>query len=194
MCIISHKRKYAFVHIPRTAGGSLRVALHRANGIPPKGSRQHEPAFIVRDRLGEQHDDYFVFSFVRNPWDRLWSLYKFMIQRGKVKCSFDQFLLGKDIHHYYNEYHSLVLPTQRKPQMDWLVDDRGEIIVDFVGKYENLNSDLKTICKKIGIPNSHLQQTHTTAKRSYKKAYSDEGIEFVREHHIRDIEMFGYTF
>ena len=73
---ISHKLKFIFFSIPRTASESIRSALDPYSDIKsePKGLyHNHITALALRNHFNEMGwvwDDYFKFAFVRNPWDR----------------------------------------------------------------------------------------------------------------------------
>ena len=202
MCTISLQRKYAFIHITKNAGGAIRQALMKqAQGSKPGGYHWHAPATAVRDLHPKHYNNLFTFAFVRNPWARMWSVYKFNLQRKglghkDVGSGFDDFLMNKKrVHPWAKTFIRPNAPHQRRPQTDWILDENGENIVTFVGRFENLKQDLKFICSKINIPVPKLTVSHKTSNKiPYTEAYSQEGIEFVAEYFKSDIEMFGYTF
>lgn len=202
MCVISHKHKFAFIHIPKNAGGSVRQALmRRADGFKPGGIYQHAPATTVRDLNPTFWENAYTFAFVRNPWARMWSIYKFNLERkGKghkdVGHSFDEFLMKKKRrHNWAKTFICPNTPIQRRPQTDWFTDKEGKVIVDYIGRFENLRNELDDICSRLGVPTLKLVRTHKTSDRiHYTEAYSQEGIAFVAEHFKTDIEMFGYKF
>jgi hypothetical protein len=80
-----------------------------------------------------------------------------------------------------------------KYQSEWIVDDRGGVCVDFVGRYETLHKDFKTLCDMIGIKAS-LPHINKSDRKAYYQYYDDETKAIVRDWHKRDIERFGYTF
>ena len=86
--MVNHKHKFIFLHIPKTGGMSIGNALHKSYGI----EENYESFYIHYDNLNETIlKDYFVFTFVRNPWDRLTSNYRFK-KKISDKFSFDKFL------------------------------------------------------------------------------------------------------
>ena len=71
--IIDDEHKYIFIHIPKVAGESIKNKLGGAqlpHHLPAKGIQQQFPA---------KWNSYYKFSFVRNPWSWLVSLYHFKI-------------------------------------------------------------------------------------------------------------------
>lgn len=96
--IISHSRKFVFIHVPKTAGTTLSTVLENLTtykdieiGSSELGSayqiayrkkfgiNKHSTAAQVKKLMGdEDFYRYFSFAFVRNPFDRLSSLYRFL--------------------------------------------------------------------------------------------------------------------
>lgn len=175
--MVNHKHKFIFLHIPKTAGCSIGRTLFKAFNITDKtyeGFRIHHD-----DLTDEILQDYFVFTFVRNPWDRLWSQYKF--RHFLIDYyPFNDVVPNIENHfkEYYNtniedipEYVELNTADQRS---DWYAEfihlpsqveflngkynDGKEKLkyIDFVGRFENIQHDFDFICKKIGIPTSKL--------------------------------------
>ena len=93
--------RYAFLHIPKTGGSSIAEPDYQSgNGalVALLGSEDHVQAGHIRavglkNRLQNNWDDYFKFAFVRNPWDRIVSLYDYFLQDPEKQCS----ALGKEI-------------------------------------------------------------------------------------------------
>jgi hypothetical protein len=84
--------------------------------------------------------------------------------------------------------------------LDWLTDDDGNINVDFIGKYENLEDDFGKICKMIGIPILSLSHTNTAEMRTgeprkhYSYYYDDELKDIIAKLYKKDIDYFNYDF
>ena len=79
-------------------------------------------------------------------------------------------------------------------QLDWIVDENGEVLIDFVGRFENLTSDFETICEKIGIPSISLKHINKSKHKHYTEYYNKETRKIIAEKYCRDIEYFGYKF
>ncbi len=85
-------------------------------------------------------------------------------------------------------------PRMFMPQTDWISDARGEVIVDFVGKFESLQDDFNEICKQIGRPRKMLPHVKKSDRGHYRDYYSEESEKVVADWFSRDTELFGYRF
>lgn len=202
--ILDRAGGYCFVHVPKTGGQSVCKAL----GGKSQDVSTHTPLFCVEDAA-----DLFSFGFVRNPWDRMVSLYSFMAQKTfRITDNFDQQALReagfKDwlMHDEFfmqedglppgeawrigwgSSPREALAPMQRRPQWWWL---RG---CDFVGRYENLSEDFETACQNIGRRNVYLPHVNRSKHSHYRDHYDAESREFIAVHFAEDIERFGYEF
>ena len=181
-----------FVHIPKTAGSSIRYSL-KALPLKPRnvGIKRHFKALDVCSRIGEERfNSSFKFAFVRNPWDRQVSLY--------------HYVLKTPVHPFHEQAKALgcfqafvfFVFSRAKPgtsQYSWISDKEGNPIVDFVGRFENLEADFQTLCTKIGI-SAKLEHINATDHLYYQHYYDDETRDLTARMHSEDIERFGYTF
>ena len=231
--MISHYYKCIFIHIPKTAGTSIRDFLGNKELIDPEdhfsnflqlGDKKFNPPpphpravdFLDYELVTKDiFYSYFKFAFVRNPWDRIVSEYKY--RRHSNKYSFKTFLF----HHFpepsWSDDYCHVLP-----QYDFLYDKEGNLLVDFVGRYENIKHDFKKVCEKVGISNTDLPIKNKSLSLSrdycgpieylknirdilsikvkknnysnYTEYYDSESKEFVGELYKKDIEIFKYNF
>jgi hypothetical protein len=150
---------------------------------PHGGFRNHTTASEAIDLLGrETWDAYFSFCFTRNPWDRAASQFFWLRhRRGKKNLTVDQLLERWD-------------PAQNWEQ--YTID--GEVAVDFVGKFESLDDDLRRSLSKVGIEyDGWLPRTKANTGRrgtSYRDLLEPRHVELIRERCRREIELFGYEY
>ena len=199
-------KKFFFVHIPKTAGTSISTAIlsskkYRVNFFPS----EHSTAIEIIDQIGKDSKKYYSFSFVRNPWDRLNSLYYFLCQKklspqkGEywdqsllIKNGFKAWLLEGD---FWPPYTNGLGPSfQKRTQLYFLKNEHNEVLVDDVFKYENLKVDLEILSNKIDVDFKNILTTKSTFRDHYKNDYCTETIDFVNHFHKEDIEKFGYKF
>lgn len=209
--LISHRRQFLFVHVPKTAGQSVAAAfrpyadhpdeylVNRLLGelatplnwcLPYKVRRfrKHASAGQLRWRLpAEVYDRYFKFAFVRNPWDRWVSLFHFMRQypshhRNKVAQRLT-----------FEEFLKSLAWQQKFQQKPCLTDGHGKLIVDYVGRFETLRADFCQICSILKLAAS-LDHIHRSKHRDYRWYYNSRTVQLVAEISRQDIDFFGYDF
>src|SRR5580704_4904265 len=142
--MISGKHKFIFIHINKTGGTSIEKAFAPdadIRDVPHK----HAPVAFYKQWWPDQFRTYFKFAFVRNPWDWLVSRYYWSKDRQRLfDYSFDEFLRRLKKRIRLCESAPWLEDEALKPQLDRLTI-RGAIAVDFVGRFENLQSDFDFI-------------------------------------------------
>ena len=189
MALVSDTHKFVFVHIPKNAGSSMSTALSQKGGRHLRQYDTHVPISIIYP----EYQNYFTFAFVRNPWDRLWSMFNFTIKRGWISetTNFDKWIQSSWITKAC-EYQTPIKPITRKPQIDWISID-GNVVVDYIGRYETIDSDFEKICDAVGI-SVKLPHLNSTVSTNYRNAYSDFSYDFVLQNYKQDVEAFEYEF
>lgn len=167
---------------------------------------QHRDAVQHQDLIEpDAFDSYFKFSFVRNPWDRLLSQYTFRKQLlDKDFCPVDKYSLpfGDWINYVCSSEfdesrtsHGLsVIDYHLGDQLNWLTDSEGNLLVEFIGRFENLQEDFNSVCDKIGTRHKKLRHKNKSKHKPYWEYYDDATKELVAEKCKKDIEYFGYEF
>src|SRR5690554_23876 len=189
-----------------------KVKLRQALGLPVIG--KHSCALDYKKYLKEDYANYYKVAFVRNPWDWLVSLYEVVM---KVDISPDTGIRWR--HALYTVvsnmsfYEFVEWVTQKDGfkdlaarrmsvfngktpvlQKDWLSDESGKIIVDFIGRFETLSEDIDSALSGHGVNSAGLQVVNKTARKPYESYYNELSIEMVGDYFREDIEAFGYEF
>jgi hypothetical protein len=146
----------------------------------------------VKAFTNDKWNEYYKFCFVRNPFDFEVSDYYWRTKGLERKLEFKDFIQRKI--QFMSTDPERVVPS---PVTNWpiyTIDD--QLVLDFVGKYENINCDIKFIAGKLGLP---LDLQHTPkaksnfrTKASGAELYDDESKEMVFKLHENEIKMFGY--
>jgi hypothetical protein len=159
---------------------------------------RHAKVVAAKELLPREFfDELFKFAFVRNPWDLQVSSFHH-IRRERPQYlgghdTFEGFLRWKLDPERPYQYH---VDTSIELQSDYLIDLHGDVVVDFIGRYERLGEDFAEACRRIGIPAPALphQRQATDRKKDYRSYYTDETAELVARHLRRDVEILGYGF
>ena len=205
--LISKKKKFIFLHIYKTAGTSISKYLEkyddsynlyyfiksialRNTTLHNKLCPKHVNALTIKRTVGDKiYNDYFKFCFVRNPWDWQVSLYHFVL-RDKTNQHFNIISSFKT----FDEYIEWRVNEEKRLQKSFIIDDEGNVIVDFIGRYELLNQDFEKICEKINIKPIKLPHLNKSERDNYRSYYNDHTRQLVQKAYIEDIEFFNYEF
>jgi hypothetical protein len=130
----------------------------------------------------------FSFAFVRNPWDRQVSLYSFMMR----KPNHHQHKLVKRLD-TFDKYIEWRCAEEVRFQSDFICSSGGDILVDFVGRFEQIDDDFSDICARIGIF-ATLPKLNVSNTIPYQQFNNHATRELIRKTYAPDIELFGYNF
>lgn len=184
-----HVANFVFIHINKCGGSSIEVALN----IP----FEHKTATQYIGEIGERRwNNIFRFSFVRNPWDRVVSHYHYRVMTNQTNMGDNIISFNEWVLQAYREENPAFYdqPQMFMPQSNWISDPDGRIIVDFVGRFENIQADFAHVASKIGNKVRALPHHKASKRGGYQQYYSDESRNIVEERFSKDIENFGYRF
>ncbi len=195
--MIDHENKFIFIHIRKTAGTSIeRVFDENAGNTHNEVPYKHDNAKFMKRKFPSEWGEYFKFTFVRDPWDRFYSRYAWGMKKNMflrhVK-SFAEFAKKIEVGERVFKKRLFGAETLRS-QFLMISDKDGKLLVDFIGRFENLQNDFNIVCDKIGIPRQQLPHKNKTKRKHYTEYYDEETKQIVAEKYAKDIEMFGYEF
>lgn len=216
--LISYSHRFIFFHIGKTGGMSMREIFQHYAQEPekfkiPRPSQMiegkpnkmydvwqtlllHATASDAKEELStDVFDDFFKFAFVRNPWDLQVSMYHFILREPTSSTYPQVSQLGS-----FDAFIEWVVETPRpypkgitKLQREMITDENGNLLVDFVGRYEKLHDDFEFLRQKLNITES-LPHLNRSQHSDYRRYYNDYTQNLVTQHFKDDIELFGYRF
>lgn len=214
--IISRGRRYIFVHIPKTGGTALSLALEsramaddiligdtpkavkrrrRLKDLTPSGRLwKHSRLSDIHGVLGDDEiASFFVFTLVRNPWDRMVSYYHWLREQG-----FDHpavhLAQSTDFSSFLN-HPQTVEAFQNESFASYTTDGRGVDRCSAFVRLEHLDEDLKPVEAHLGFALSPLERANSSVRdRDYRNFYSDADAALLRRLCASDIDRFRYSF
>lgn len=221
-----HEYRAIYIAVPKVANTSVKAALSTL--LPPDITPETAGALSTRALYGRNRDtlfrrnirlykhqiprysDYFVFTFVRDPWERLISCYRDKIERGSVMedgqrtdPSTRRLYLGREFERdmSFEEFVYKVarIPDRRanrhfRSQYTFVMDRRGRLLPDFVGRFENLSGDFDAVMGRIGANHVSLPHVRRSSGEDHSRYYTAELARIVADRYARDVEVFGYSF
>jgi len=213
--IYSPGRRYLFIHIPKTGGTSMALALEdramrddilvgdtpkahrrrkRAAALPAKGRIwKHSTLQDLDGWLGpDALDDTFLFTMVRNPWDRLVSYYHWLraarFDHPAVTLAqdlpFDAFLNAEETQ----------ASLKAAPSRSYMIDTSGMDRCRQYIRLEHLPQDLAPLEAHLGFALTLPRANASKRAQDYRSYYSDALAETVAHLMADDIAQFGYSF
>lgn len=211
-------KRTIFIHIPRVAGTSMQKNANQnaesfqilsAKFFRPQDKftcmSHRSPKLFLKKKVFTQEwwNSSFKFAFVRNPWDRIVSLYeylqKFRPHRRERNSNafletFPKFIASvtscEMVFVHSVSSRNVKDFSQANSQIEWL-----KWGVDFVGRFENIDADWKRLCNIVGMKYVPLMNLHKTKNRKHYREYYDSNTKkMVHDFYLQDINRFNYEF
>lgn len=214
--MLSIKHKFLFVHVPKTGGNSIQNILANYSEDTLTANDEHQDGierFELRNSTyklkkhsklsrykklldADLYQQLFKFATIRNPWDRIVSMY-FSPHRGTDRWNREEFIQLINNSATLQDYVTLPsfrdrlekklgMPARPRPL------DRD---IDHLIRFENLNNDFKKVCNKLSIPdNMDLPIRNRSSRKHYSHYYDDELTDMVAKKFANEIEYGDYKF
>lgn len=235
--IVSQTHNFIFIHIMKAAGTSVTKGLARhltwrdlvlggtplgeavnASYMHHLGVGKHSRAVDALRLLGpETWAQHFKFTFVRHPFLRTYSLYKYLQhyvtkrKRGTLKSralamagrfarsdwlsqlpEARAFLKTSSFSDFIRVAHEM-RGIGLQPQTDWVLNAQGELLVDFIGRTENFAEDFAKVLERIGLPEFVPEtENETGSSGGFSSVAKAADIKFLTSVFEKDFEYFGY--
>ncbi len=205
MSCINYNLKSIFIHIAKCGGSTLSsLKWNKGNG--------HKTYSNYARELGDSVQNYFTWTFVRNPWSRSVSAFEDCPELHQYIPDFQSYIKilykNKKLFHqkkfiYDSDLTIPEIPVSRIhfwPSHLCIRNQNGLIKCDFIGKLETLEHDLRKICKTLNVefelPKIRNQRKEKPLRKNtfYKDLYNDSLINQVGEIYKEDVELFNYQY
>jgi hypothetical protein len=184
-CAVSHRYKFVYIHVLKSAGMTVKAFLKKAlcgeafpaeQSCPMGGNKQLEIMDCVPAVF--HHPDYFVFSFVRNPFARMFSAYSMADgmrteqQKDTPMVPFDRFV---QMGYAERRRVSIVSPSHYSPQVNFLFDENSCPVFDYLGRLEQFDHDMQIIINQIQSPElqTYFDSTSGQARREKSTSFGE---------------------
>jgi hypothetical protein len=189
--IIIRKRKTIFIHIHRTGGSSMISLLKQALPNQVDVIAQHGNASTMEGKLLKEYPGYFIFSMVRNSWDRALSWYSLLHKSDPKdleteRLRFEQFLMNKT----QDDGNDSFLFNQ----LDYFKNATHTIDNVMIYRYENYTEEVKKIATRLDLTIQEIPRINETTTKEYRDYYTERSKALVTQKCARDIDYFGYSF
>ncbi|UWR06312.1 MULTISPECIES: sulfotransferase family 2 domain-containing protein [Ruegeria] len=213
--ILSTGRTYIFIHIPKTGGTSLALALEQRAmkddilvGDTPKAQRRnkrnrslktagrlwkHSRLTDLRGLLPDQQmQEMFVFTLIRNPWDRMVSYYYWLRDQSfdhpavhlAGRLDFEAFVLHPKIQQSFRE----------NPFPSYVRDATGTDLCRAYIRIESFQRDAAPLFDHLGFRLDLPHENRSARGAEYANYYSVQAKKAVFDACREDIERFEYRF
>ena len=207
-------KKYLFFAMPKTGSSFLCSLLTQKLGdeivIQNHAALERDGRIYVRG-LDSAH--LWRFCFVRNPYSRFVSAYRWLISpRGKMLNKYD--VKARNAILQYGSLRDFCLnleeftsnpdnsPIHFYPQYKWITNDNGKLTMDYVGKYETMDESWKFITSKLLIDYQPINNKHRYSLKYKLKHMKNKlfdlfhpyrDVPLVHDFYKKDFELFGYS-
>ena len=194
--MICHKHKCIFIHIPRTAGSSIETSISKIGWVRHL-DQKHMLASNAKELYKDYWNDYFKFSIVRNPWDRMVSMTQYTpfygpyIRNGLLNV--DEY--RKKWPRVELDPRSYTSKVTRHPTPDAVYLNILNEPLDYIMRFETLEQDYNTLCHIIDCKNDLIHvEKNSKVDKHYTEYYDEPTKNKISQWYKKDITTFDYKF
>ena len=201
--MLFHKHKILFIGIPKNASHGILYALSNLT------DRHHDHTSYIQ--VYQEHDQelldtYTSLAVVRNPYDRAYSCWNYLVQIEELEMkfnihSFEEYIKALESKDHFNctmleeelTMHELTYPQHK------FITFKNHILVDKVLRFEQLTQDWNDFKKEYNktaqfkiTKDLKVHNSMEYKERDWTKVYTPEMYAIVNEFYKKDFELFGY--
>ncbi|EAK1250387.1 MULTISPECIES: sulfotransferase family 2 domain-containing protein [Campylobacter] len=191
------KYKCIFIHVPKVAGSSIERVIYQTDRWLVGHVKASD--YVKFDK--NKFESYFSFGFVRNPYDRMVSAYHYLRSGGGNKKDEKW---AQDYLYKYKSFEDFIIDLKNDsicnqilsqmhfiPQYKFLCDINKNILVTYIGKFENLDIDFQEVLRLLKR-SCTLQHVNKSNRVDYKMYYNRITYDIVRNIFKDDFQIFDY--
>lgn len=193
--MINHEHKFLFLHLPKTGGTSINKFF---NDKFDNNKRDFGHPYLSEYKCNN-FDDYFKFTIVRNPYDRLVSAFFYMKEYSKFQSDINFRKKWKLEHDTFESFvieklpiivgNKNTRPRHFKPQVEF-----GTAGLDYIGSFVTMQDDMNFICDEIGIDRQDLPHVNSSNHKRYDEYYNEELLNIVKTLYLEDFNNYEHLF
>ena len=193
MVMVSASHRFADIHVPKT-GGTSRKEAFIGSGVSVIPNLDHAPVFKLIE-LVPKFDEYYTFSFRRNPLEVAASLF-FYWRDGLEEDNTHKLLPSSDFRVWVKTYvKDLPLYEVRElgSHLFYWKDSDGNVAVDDIFLLDDVYNKWPTICAKVGIPPTLLPRLNASATKpsDLSGLYDQESEDIIHSRFEEDYDVLG---
>jgi len=221
--MISKEHRCIYIHIPKTAGTSIEKKLGHFETLKQNiqdhrtvaeielltDRKQHLKNSLYSLKLGKwnraplharnaltpqltekEFQEYYKFSFVRNSWSRMYSWYRNVLKDDFHRRKYNIV----DPNYSFEEFIKTKVDPNRFSQLYYLTNKKGNVNMDFIGRFENLNADFKKVAGKLDLEDSHLPKLLMWQYNHYTEFYNATTKDLVYKLFKDEIDYFNFEY
>lgn len=181
-------KKFLYISIPKTAG----VSIHNSGLVNPEDWANHNFARDIKNL-----SDFFSFSFVRNPYEKVLSSYFY------YQTKLDREWFG-EAYKKYPDFKTFVMSFEESRHCDWrhykttsfdfVTDLDGKVLVDYIGYFDNIEEEFKKVQLMNGVVDNFKQLPRLNVSKHdfWKNYYDDDMAEIVYHYFKKDFDFFDF--
>lgn len=168
----------------------IRMGFYALKVGKPKVSYKNFKTSVFPELTKSQYGTYYKFSFVRNSWARMFSWYANIMKDEVLRESYGI----EDLNYSYEQFLHEKIDHKTFSQIYFLTDNKGNVPMDFIGRFENLQADFNIVCDRLNIEDPTLPKLLVRNYGHYTENYTAKTKDLVYKLYKDEIDYFGFEF
>ncbi|MCW5519184.1 sulfotransferase family 2 domain-containing protein [Aureitalea sp. L0-47] len=168
----------------------FRNGLHALRKGKPDRSWYWFRTMLSPELTKSEYDRFFKFSFVRNSWSRMYSWYANVMKDERMQAQYKI----EDPDYNFKQFLEEKIDHSTFSQLYFIQNLRGEVEMDFIGRFEQLQEDFDIVCERIGIKDTELPKLLVRKYSHYTDNYTPETRDLIYKLYKDEIDYFNFQY